>query len=458
MADSRASGLFSLPVGENFLVYGPSRRFLALVNGPAVRSMSWSLKRPGDPLPPELRDLAEDLLRRHAEPPPRSGPLDPLFLGLLPTRGCNCQCAYCDFGAWEGQGRSRDMAPAMAAAAVGWYADFLAREGRESMVVHLFGGEPFIRRETVEVAVHRSRLLAARHGLDLHLEASTNGLFEPGYAQFVGDNFNAVVLSLDGFPDSHDRHRPIAPGAGSFAWARGTAEALSRTQTRLCLRCCVTTLNVGQLSEIAEFFCAEFQPEAINFEPLTVNRNTRAAALEPPDPYEFARCFVSARAKAKSFGIRAVYASCDGAPWSAAFCPVGRDAIIVSPDGRASGCYLPREAWLEKGLDLDVGRLAEDGEMIVDLDAVDRLRELSRDKPFCGKCFCRPVCSGGCHVHRGRLGSPGHYDDFCVQTRLIAAAGFLEDLGKGEEAASLLADFRAMEALALQPSDLLEDA
>jgi uncharacterized protein len=350
------------------------------------------------------------------------------------------------------------MTPDMAVKAVNWYADFQRQSGKMKMEVHFFGGEPFVCRETVEAAVHRSRLLADKYGLEPHLEASTNGLFEPAYAQFAGDYFQAVVLSIDGFEDSHNRHRPAGPGLGSFSAARRSAAVLARSETQLCLRCCVSQLNCGRLEETAVWFSEEFQPAYINFEPLTVNDRTRAASLEPPDPYEFAGSFCRARALAAGFGVKAVYAASDGEPWQASFCPVGRDALIVSPDGRVSGCYLPRETWRAHGLDLDLGRLSEAGEMELDPHAVFRLRRLARDKPGCARCFCRPVCSGGCHVHHSCQGSSAHYDHFCIQTRLITAAGLLEDLGLEEAARAFWEDRRAMEELALQPSDLLEDA
>ena len=452
--------LFLLPVGESFLVYSPSRRLTALMNAPAAKELRLALKSPSRPFPKGLEGFLEEAAEGNPEgnaigPPPDFRPLKPLFLGLLPTRGCNCRCLYCDFGA--GGGNGRDLAPPMAARALGWYADFLREARLERMEVHLFGGEPFIRRQTVEVIVHRSRLLADKYGFDLHLEASTNGLFEPDYARFVGDYFQAVVLSLDGFENSHDGHRPVDPGLGSFAFAERTARVLSGSQTRLCLRCCVSKLNIDRLEEIADWFCRRFQPAVINFEPLTVNPKTVSAGLEPPGPYEFARLFCRARARAARYGIGAVYAAVEGEPWRTTFCPLGRDALIVNPDGRVSGCYLPRESWLAVGLDLDVGFLSKTVRLTLDPAAVVRLRRLSRDKPRCRKCFCRPVCSGGCHVHHSHPASPADYDDFCRQTRLIAAVGFLEEMGLLEVARAFLADGRAMESLADQKSDLLED-
>lgn len=452
------TGLFVLPVNEAFLVYSPLGGIASLLNASALRSLRrrMAAPEPGQALPAELEDLAVLLHRAPTEPPSLEGPLNPLFLGLLPTRRCNCRCVYCDFE--TGEETASDMSPAMAGAALTWYADFLRDAGYGHMEVHFFGGEPLISREVIETAVHRSRLLANRHDLSLHLEVSTNGIVDPEYARFVGDYFHATVLSLDGFQDIHDRHRPISSRRGSFATARRTASLLAQTQTELCLRCCVSSLNVQRLDDIAVWFCEEFQPSVINFEPLTSNAKARAAGLSPPDPYVFAGQFAKARAAAARYGVRAVYAATEGEPSHTSFCPVGKDALIVSPDGRVSSCYLPRKAWVERGLDMDVGRLFERSGLRVDPDAIARLRGLVRDKPRCGRCFCQWVCSGGCHVHHSYPGSSLLYEPFCMQTRLLSACRLLEDMNLPHIAEALLADKTAMEALALQDSDCFDPA
>ena len=457
------TGLFTLPVNDAFLVYSPLNGVASLLNAAALKALCHKMTAAGpEPsLPVDLGELADLLCRTSMEPPSLERPLRPLFLGLLPTRRCNCHCVYCDFETDEEA--ASDMSPATAAAALTWYARFLEDAGQDHMEVHFFGGEPLIKRDVIETAVHRSRLLAGRHGLSLHLEVSTNGIVDPEYARFVGDYFHAVVLSLDGFQDIHDRHRPINSSCGSFAAARQTAALLSQTPTELCLRCCVSNLNIDRLDAIAAWFCEEFQPSVINFEPLTNNAKARAAGLSAPDPYAFAGQFAKARAVAARYGIRAVYAATEGEPSQTSFCPVGKDALIVSPDGRVSSCYLPRKAWVERGLDMDVGRLDLDrragrGGIHVDPDAVARLRQLVRDKPRCGQCFCQWVCSGGCHVHHSYPGSSLAYEPFCIQTRLLSACRLLEDMNLPHVAEALLADNKAMEALALQHSDCFDPA
>jgi len=345
------------------------------------------------------------------------------------------------------------MSLSMAGAAVTWYAHFLRQSEQQRMEIHFFGGEPFVARDVVETVIHRSRAMAARHNLEPHFEVSTNGVFEADYARFVGDYFHAVVLSFDGFQEIHDRHRPIDTLRGSFDAVRQSALLLSESPTELCLRCCVSSFNVEQLEEIADWFCREFQPAAINFEPLSANPQSQAAGLRPPDPYEFVQNYTQARKTVLNYGIKPVYAATEGDAMRTSFCPVGKDTLIVSPDGRISSCYLPQSIWREHGLDMDVGRIDQNGLVTIDQTAISRLRHLVTDKPRCTNCFCRWTCAGGCHVSHTYPGSSLHYEDFCIQTRLLTACKLLEEMGQEQVAESLLADKVAMETLALQTSD-----
>ncbi len=457
MANRRVHDLFALPVQRAYLLFHPQSRVSALVNVRALELLrQWfngaiSAARLPEPLAELARSLSE---KAAAQPDDLQRPLNPQFLGLIPTRSCNASCRYCDFG--SGRSRHLSMPLAMAAAAVAWWADFLKNSGQTGMEIHFFGGEPFVARQVVETTVHRGRALAAANDLALHLEVSTNGVFEPQYAPFVGDYFDAVVLSLDGLREVHDFHRPLNPQQGAFETVRRTARLLSKAPTELCLRCCISQANVNQMETIAEWFCREFQPAAINFETLTPNLETLASGLFPPDPYLFARHAHKSMQIIRGYGIQAVYAAAQSDPMRPNFCPVGHDTLIIAPDGLISSCYLPRSTWRNRGLNMAVGRIDAHGRVEIDHDAIMRLRRMVKDKPRCKNCFCRFTCAGGCHVSHTHPESARRYGDFCIQTRLLTACGLLDEMGQEEAARGLLSDRVAMQKMALQPSDRIE--
>jgi uncharacterized protein len=436
------SRLFAVPVFDKWLVYAPLYRVAALVNGAALREF-----------PEELRSALAG--EPEPEPRPRAGPVSPRFLGLVPTRACNLSCAYCGFGATP---HGEQMDPRLAAAGVDWMADFAARSGRRTLDVHFFGGEPLAAPDVVDVAVHRTRAVAAEKGLLPNLEVATNGVCSEARARWVGDYFDTVVLSFDGFRPVQDRHRPAAGGRGSFDRVAGSARVLSASPAEVCFRVCVARDNVEQLAETVGWFAEEFRPSSIDFETLQPTAESERAGLSPPDPYTFAAQFWKARRAACDRGVEPVYAAATATEPRISFCPVGHDALILHPDGRVSACYLQEGDWRARGLDLNLGRFSAGGDMELPEANIRRVRQLAAPKPRCENCCCRWSCAGGCHVNHSFPGCSPAYDDFCIQTRLITACSLLDGLGLESMANDLVADPAEMRRLALRPSDRLEDA
>lgn len=462
LADSFAveQDIFVVPVQRHFLIYSPQLRVTALLDAASLGLLRQALltKTHSPLLSSDLQELVALLSRKERDNvDTATGLLEPVFLGIIPTRACNLRCRYCDFGAHHENHQVMDLP--MADAAVTWYADFLSRSGCEIMAVHFFGGEPFVAKDVVEAVVHKGRSLAVEKQLTPHFEVSTNGFFQPDYALFVGDYFDAVVLSFDGLPEVHNYHRPMDYRQGSFEQVKESATILSNSPTELNLRCCVSSLNVSSLEETTAWFCQEFQPATINFEPLVPNKSSTKAGLAPPDPYLFAKNFYQAQQLGQQFGINVVFSAADITVNRSSFCPVGKDALILSPDGRISSCYLPREVWEDRGLNMDVGHAMPGGKVVIDHLAISRLRQLvSKElKPRCINCFCQNTCAGGCHVNNTFPGCGEDYGNFCIQTRLLTANKLLDELGLHQVVQKLLDDKDAMEFLALHPSDRLCD-
>jgi uncharacterized protein len=453
-----SNDIYAAPVLGNYLVYSPLRHVAALVNKAALKKIYNQFKTEKN-----REDIYGTFLGLFPKlsipvtkiPVERKGPLEPAFLGIIPSRACNMSCAYCDFG--SNTSSHERMPPNTAVAAVDWMAEYMQSQGQKVLEIHFFGGEPLVEEEIVDVVIHRGRMVAQEMDLIPHFEVSTNGLFNETRAQFVGDYFDTTVLSLDGFKEVHDRHRPINSNYGSFKTVIQSAKRLSRLPAELCLRCCVSQVNVTQLEDIASWFCEEFQSSSINFETLSINSDSKAAGLKPPDPYTFAKHCVRACQIIESYGIRAVYSAVSANGPRNTFCPVGRDTLIVSPNGRISSCYLPDKVWKARGMDLDVGKLSSDGNMKIDMDAIQRLRKMVMDKPRCERCFCRWTCSGGCHVKNSHPNCSERYEDFCIQTRIIMVCNLLNKLGFDDMAYDLLENQSAMTNLAVHPSDCLAD-
>ena len=452
----RESNTFAIPIADKFLLYAPLHNLAALVDRTAVLHLRDNLLT-GDPVAPGPLSEIAHILNNEAEPPPspRRGDFMSPFLGLLPTRGCNLACRYCGF--LTPQESQKVMSLELTRDAVSWYMDAVERASVQHAEIHFFGGEPFCVEEVLDLTVHLARVRAEEIGCTVRFEAATNGVFGEERGHWAADNLDTIVMSLDGPAEIQDRYRPYRGGLGSFEAVERSARILSQGSADLFLRACVTSQTVDRMPEIAAWFCEDFRPTGVCFEPLQPSEQSAAARLEPPDPWEFARNFIQAAWILESHGVEPVYAAADVRARQVSFCPVGQDVAIVSPDGTVSGCYLLRRDWEAQGLDLRLGRM-EDGSAQLDADSVASVRSLNvHNKPFCARCFCKWHCAGGCHVNHRPEGPPGAYDRLCIQTRIISLRNLLKAMGQDRLVREWLEDREAVERSVYQVSDLLLD-
>jgi uncharacterized protein len=445
--------VFVVPISDNWLVHAPLHRISLLANSAAVDCIKKGVFPKGSDQYPGLDQLL------HASPPsipgPATGPIQPEFLGLIPTRACNMACVYCGFGASDSGEKTLD--PAMAAKAVDWMAQFASRNGRSTLDIHFFGGEPFRAPETVDVAIHYARARAAELGLIPRFEVATNGYFPAERCRFIGSYFDTVVLSFDGPKEIQNRHRPLKDGRGTYPVVARNIKTLSQSPAELSIRTCVTQETVGTLDRITRWFCEKFAPDSIVFEPLQPVGRGETRNFVPPDPWNFSAMLMRSASIGAACGVKVIYPPASIDTLRHSFCPVGRDSLILSPDGHISGCYLLEEDWRKRGLDLNLGRLHENGSMQIDMAAVERIRDLSSHSPRCRRCLARWHCAGGCRVNHSYPGCPDGYDAFCIQTRIITACRLLEGLGCHEEVERLLERRSQLERLVFRRSDRLPD-
>ena len=452
------SYVYAVPVLGHYLLHAPVSGLRALVNAAAIHEVRAYLVsgQVRDGLPSQLADLLLKLGPAEVQDPvQRRGPLAPAFLGIIPSRRCNMACRYCDFR--DPGSQQQIMDPATAVHAIDFMAEYCEKRGQKNYQIQLFGGEPFVEDRVVDVVVHHARLVASRIGVAASLVVSTNGLFGPARRRFVGDYFDRVVLSPDGFREFHDRNRPISADRPSFDEVVATARYLSTVWAQLCIRCCVTSESVLHMEAIARWLCEEFHPPVVNFEPMTERPESRAAGLAPPSPYDFARHALRSWQVLRSHNCAPASAPVFTDGLQNTSCPVGRDAVIVHPDGLLASCYLLPSDWEARGMDLTIGRILADGTVDIRMPDVLGLRRLIQSKPRCARCFCRLTCAGGCHVNNSYPGCPERYSGSCLATRALTAATLLEDLGQTDMADDLVADPETLDRLSARSSDRVVD-
>ena len=166
--------VWCVPLAEDLaLIYAPFHGVSTLVNAAMAEAVSRCLENEAEPVP-ENAAWIDDLRRSGNCPDRHRGDPDPLFLGLVPTRGCMMRCAYCDFTALQAH---PVMSFDMIRRAVDGYAEVL--QGREAAEwnVHFFGGEPFAAFKEAAFAVNYARRKAAEAGVPVRFEVTTNGFY-----------------------------------------------------------------------------------------------------------------------------------------------------------------------------------------------------------------------------------------------------------------------------------------
>ena len=423
---------------DSALIYAPYHGISTLVNRASVDRVRGCLRDETAEIPDGMDWIGA--LRNPANvPSARQGDPDPLYLGLIPTRACTMQCAYCDFAADHVYPL---MSFEMIRRAVDGYAALLEKNGAASWEMHFFGGEPFAAFKEIVFALNYARRKADWLGLPAHFEVTTNGFYSEEKSRWIADNFDTVVLSFDGFPETQDRHRPAPGGRDSFMMVCRNADIFARGNCELIIRSCVSAGNTDELPEWAAFIAERFFPASVVLEPMIASPLSARNGLNPPDPDAFVRSWTTAYRVLRKARIPLIYSSGEIDTLKTSLCPMGQDALIVTPDGQIGGCWQLAENRRIAGIDLGFGTVS-DGGLQIDRDALDRQRALSESNRYrCRSCFCYAHCAGGCLL-KGEQNT-----GFCRMTRALTLWQLLEQLGCGLMADGLLEDKAFLDRLA----------
>jgi uncharacterized protein len=420
--------LFFIPVLDNYLFYAPLFRYARVVGRPFVEHYQESfrnkkLKTKRDLIRhcPQLKYCKKEKIRK------LSGSVTlPLFLGLITTRGCNMGCLYCDFPAPKST--SPAMTVELAQKSVDMYLYIISNSGIKRGQIEFFGGEPFFKNKIAEFVLSYGQHKSAQMGIELQFKVTTNGIMSREKCAWAADNFDSVVLSLDGQAMHQNANRPSINGADSFEIVSRSAHILSSGNADLIIRSCITDSSVSEMPDIASWFAQEFVMSSICFESLSPSEFSRNNLLMSPDPYKFARNYLLAQNILDASDIELMTSGTDIDVIQSSFCPVGKDALIVTPEGYINACYLVEKEWEELGFDLRIGKILQNPPyFLMDQNQVRYARSLNvLSYPLCQNCFAKYHCAGGCHVNHSQIQQATSYDRLCIQTRLIIIGKLLK--------------------------------
>ena len=340
---------------------------------------------------------------------------------------CNLRCAYC----FAGQGNYGDrglMTPEIGKKAL----DFLIENSgsRRNLEVDFFGGEPMLNFGTVKEIVAYGREREAAEGKNFRFTLTTNGTFlSRENIEYINENFDNVVLSIDGRKHVNDKIRTIHGGGGSYDKILPKIKALAdaRNHENYYVRGTYTRHNLDFSADVLHL--ADLGFKNISIEPVVAPPSEDYAIREEDLPALFDEYDKLAeellRREKSGQGVHFFHFEMDitGGPCIAkrvTGCGAGSEYLAVTPSGKLFPCHqFVGDEKFQVG-DLDVGIIGN---------------ELTREfatchvytKPECAKCWAKFYCSGGCiataHYANGSILNPDKISCELMRKRIECALG-----------------------------------
>ena len=312
----------------------------------------------------------------------RKGSNTLLGLTIELTQECNLACPFCYQNSYRGTGAITDVGIDR----IVRYAEAVITEGRRpitALSLRFIGGEPLMQKPKIYEAAERMSEMCARHGVELHTQADTNGLLLDAKVIEVMDALSITITNKS----DHDKARPRHNGSGSYDQImkrlRRHANDFNEQGTVLAVRYNVNAFNakyVGEVYQMVKGLGIDFTQFDI-FNTVNYDYNVLTPTLTDP---QFSALYLDVmRMKVEAGEIVRDFPKPTFAPCSA-YTPFN---LKVTADGGLALCdsmHTPRGS--TDDLQDDIGRL---GEIFADIAGHNPFKN-----PQCGNCSNVGICGG----------------------------------------------------------------
>ncbi|MCR4611321.1 MAG: thioether cross-link-forming SCIFF peptide maturase [Lachnospiraceae bacterium] len=310
---------------------------------------------------------------------------------------CNLACRYCFAGKGEYQGEKELMSFEVGKKAI----DFLvANSGvRRNLEVDFFGGEPLMNFEVVKELVSYARSIEEANNKHFRFTLTTNGvLLSDEIMEYLNDNMDNVVLSIDGRPDVHNRMRPFPNGSSSYDLIidKFVKFAKLRGQEKYYVRGTFTHNNLDFSKDVLHL--ADLGFKQVSVEPVVAEPSEDYALREEDLPilykeYEsLAKEMVRRCGTDEDFNFFHFMIDLEGGPCvykRLSGCGSGTEYLAVTPHGDLYPChqFVGNEDFLMGNVDAGITKT----------EIRDKFKSCNvYAKKECKDCFAKFYCSGGC--------------------------------------------------------------
>ncbi len=317
------------------------------------------------------------------------------------THDCNLRCEYCfaSQGSYKGEREILSYETGKKAF------DFLVNNSglRRNLEVDFFGGEPLMNFETIKKLVDYGRSLEEKHNKHFRFTITTNGvLLDDEKIDYINENMDNVVLSIDGRKSTNDRMRKTINEKGSYETiVKNFQNFVSKRMDKdYFARGTFTAYNLDFSEDVKHIRDLGF--DKISVEPVVANPEEKYALKEEhleilKKEYEkLTELYIeSNKEENKKFNFFHFNIELDGGPCiykRSIGCGAGTEYVAITPNGDIYPChqFVGQDEFVIGNVD----------EGIRNEEITDKFKNVSvNEKPVCKDCWAKYYCSGGCHAN-----------------------------------------------------------
>jgi uncharacterized protein len=320
-------------------------------------------------------------------------------LCLHVSHDCNLRCEYCFASEGDYNSGRKLMNKEVAIKAV----DYLVANssGRQKIEIDFFGGEPLLNFDVVEAVVKYGRQLEKVTDKRFYFTITTNGtLLNKHRIDFINENMDNVVISIDGRKEVHDAVRHDCIGKGSYEKIVPLAQELiaGRNGKSYFVRGTFTAKNKDFSNDVMHL--ADLGFKEISVEPVVGSGSDLYFKDSDIDDilkeYEnLAMKYIERLKSDNKFRFYHFNINLDDGPClfkRITACGAGYEYIAVSPEGKLYPChqFVGQDEFVIGNLNSGI---SNEG-------LCKKFQENTVfQKEKCRDCWAKLFCSGGCHAN-----------------------------------------------------------
>ncbi len=313
---------------------------------------------------------------------------------------CNLLCEYCFASKGDFGGNKELMSFETGKKAL----DYLVKtsHGRKNLEVDFFGGEPLMNFQVVKDLVEYSRKIEKEHNKNFRFTITTNGmLLDEKNMDYINENFQNVVLSLDGRKEINDKMRIDKAKKGTYDKIVPKFKNLveKRKDKDYFIRGTFTRENLDFTEDVKNIKNLGF--DIISMEPVVTDEKNKFSINKDhvetvKKEYEnLCKYYIDKNNKGEGFNFFHFEIDLESGPCiykKISGCGAGNEYIAVTPSGDIYPCHQ-----FVGDEDFIIGNVQTGITEKEIPNAMYKSNITTKEK--CKDCWAKYFCGGGCHAN-----------------------------------------------------------